>query len=510
MLAIRHTGIIAVSLGWSSLACGQWSDDPAVNTLVSGGEAGCVITHTAATPNGHVWVAWYDSSSGYDVRLQRLDETGASAFDPPILISDQSLSWVQDFDLACDASGRAAIVWANETLIGAALVEHDGDLAWAHEFGAGSGAFLGSPQVCGTDDGAVVVGWMQDAPSHFQRLEADGSLAWPSEIVIDDGGTTAVSDIKAGLDGSVVVSLVHYISFTGAKRLKTQRLSASGATMWGLGPVDVFTSGSLQFGAYPEFISDGNGGGIFSWYETSPLMARLQWVDGDGVVRWGSNGFAVTNETSMVHVSPWACLDPSSGETTVFWVRQSGNQSTAGVQANRFNADAAPLWGSSGQQIVMPSSSYSILDLQAAQVGPFATAAWLRDSQTGSDTVFAAAVDAMGDMQWGFAPTSLGTSVGAKTDLSCSSQGGQLVACWSDDRDGVDRVYAQNIHEDGTLGPSVACQADVTGDGVVGTDDLLSLIGLWGPCEGCPEDISGDGMVGADDLLFLISLWGPC
>jgi hypothetical protein len=58
-----------------------------------------------------------------------------------------------------------------------------------------------------------------------------------------------------------------------------------------------------------------------------------------------------------------------------------------------------------------------------------------------------------------------------------------------------------------------ACEADITGDGVVGTADLLAVIAAWGPCTGCPEDIAvgscgGDGTVGTADLLSVIANWG--
>ena len=55
-----------------------------------------------------------------------------------------------------------------------------------------------------------------------------------------------------------------------------------------------------------------------------------------------------------------------------------------------------------------------------------------------------------------------------------------------------------------------ACPADVTGDGVVNTEDLLAVLAAWGPCEGCPEDIDADGVVDTADLLFLLGAWGDC
>jgi uncharacterized membrane protein len=58
------------------------------------------------------------------------------------------------------------------------------------------------------------------------------------------------------------------------------------------------------------------------------------------------------------------------------------------------------------------------------------------------------------------------------------------------------------------LRPRSDVPGDVNGDGVVGTDDLLTIISMWGPCEPpCSADLNGDGMVGTDDLLVVLANW---
>ena len=54
--------------------------------------------------------------------------------------------------------------------------------------------------------------------------------------------------------------------------------------------------------------------------------------------------------------------------------------------------------------------------------------------------------------------------------------------------------------------------ADITGDGVVGIDDLLALLNSWGACDepcatACPTDLNGTCTVDIDDLLMLIAAW---
>ena len=48
---------------------------------------------------------------------------------------------------------------------------------------------------------------------------------------------------------------------------------------------------------------------------------------------------------------------------------------------------------------------------------------------------------------------------------------------------------------------------DLTGDGVVSTNDLLYLLAAWGDTAS-PADFNGDGIVGTDDLLIVLSAYG--
>ena len=57
--------------------------------------------------------------------------------------------------------------------------------------------------------------------------------------------------------------------------------------------------------------------------------------------------------------------------------------------------------------------------------------------------------------------------------------------------------------------------ADIDGDGEIGINDFLAVIGTWGPCpEPCPPsctaDVDGDCQVGINDFLIVLGNWGPC
>jgi hypothetical protein len=51
------------------------------------------------------------------------------------------------------------------------------------------------------------------------------------------------------------------------------------------------------------------------------------------------------------------------------------------------------------------------------------------------------------------------------------------------------------------------CIADLSGDGLVGVDDILMLIASW---SGSGGDVNGDGTTNVIDMLMLLEQWGPC
>ncbi|MEE8458462.1 MAG: hypothetical protein V3S08_01245 [Phycisphaerales bacterium] len=55
-----------------------------------------------------------------------------------------------------------------------------------------------------------------------------------------------------------------------------------------------------------------------------------------------------------------------------------------------------------------------------------------------------------------------------------------------------------------------SCPGDVDGDGTVGINDFLDLLGAWGPNPGHPADLDGDRVVGINDFRDLLAAWGPC
>ncbi len=112
--------------------------------------------------------------------------------------------------------------------------------------------------------------------------------------------------------------------------------------------------------------------------------------------------------------------------------------------------------------------------------------------------------------------------VGTEVGLFASDDGG---ATWSTSDFGPAAVSVDEVvfmhdskrllaatHGRGLFTILIGNPGDINGDGVVGIDDFLILLGSWGPCPAPPEpclaDVDGDGEVGIGDFLIVLGNWG--
>ena len=73
-----------------------------------------------------------------------------------------------------------------------------------------------------------------------------------------------------------------------------------------------------------------------------------------------------------------------------------------------------------------------------------------------------------------------------------------------------DQIYG-DWTEDGsnTITNICSCPPDVNGDGIVGLNDILILLGNFGSNTKI-GDVNEDGIVDVIDLLLVVDNWGPC
>ena len=173
-------------------------------------------------------------------------------------------------------------------------------------------SFHADPKIAATSDGGVVVGWTSETDVVLQKLDANGNPTWPWSsphyhgIVLGEPGYSYVlADMHASDHGSVIISWVRSQGFSGAKYLYANKVSATGHLLWGKKHVKVFDGGSLQFGEFPYFLSDGNGGAVFAWYSSYPnLQCFAQHILADGAEGFPHNGTPASTDLNNVRVEP--------------------------------------------------------------------------------------------------------------------------------------------------------------------------------------------------------------
>ena len=505
---------VLVALAATLPASAQFTSDPAQPATLASAASEQVQPKVVAIPSGGFYMSWYDNrAGGYDPWVQRFDASGVGVWPGGgVQVLNTSFSSTEDYGLTMDNAGNAVIVTRSDigggVKIIAQAVSPSGVLLWGPT-GTQLAATGNAPKAGRAGDGAAVAGWSEGSRARIMRLNADGTPAWTSAAIVSDGtATTVLADLQPGDGATVIASAVRYTTFTGAKTLQAQKYSATGAPLWAATNVRVFTTGSLQFGNFPSFIPDGEGGAIFAWYTTSPLMGRVQWVSPTGALRFGANGAAVADTTGLDRVDPAVTYDPASRKVFASWSENVPNTSLFGVALQAFDETGQKLLGAAGVPLAQLEIVYQYVQNRAALVGGFPTFTWTRTAPNfGNDVIWAMSVDGGGTPRW-TAPTQVSVPGQCGRPVLATLAGGSAnaVVAWERGGTGSADLVGARLNGDGTLGPA-GNPADLNGDGVVNGDDLGILLGAWGTANAI-ADLNGDGTVNGDDLGLLLSAWG--
>lgn len=403
--------LVAVAAGSLHTLASAQNCDPATDIILADLSGEQVQPKMVGTPDGGAYVSWFDNATGgYDVRLQRVDGNWNEAFaHNGMLIADRSFSSTQDYDLATTGPNAALLVFRDDrfggTKVTAQIVSANGATPWGAsgiQFADGS-AFVANPKIVGASDGTIFVAWINDADLHFQHLNSQGNLLWGSDLVIHDAGGASLSmaDLAPSLDGSVIASWVSAASFNSPKHLIAQRIDGDGNLLWGVNGLAIYDGGSLQFGNFPPFTTDGEGGAVFAWYSTSGpnLECLVQHVNAAGNEAYAHNGLTVSTDSSHDRVSPSAITDGTSNTIFVFWMEESNAQANRGVYGQKIDASGNRLWGDTGK-VIRPLANLVDYRSISASFSGNPMVSFVESAGFGDDSVRAAGLDADGNLIW--------------------------------------------------------------------------------------------------------------
>ena len=461
----------------SSAAWAQWPSDPNVNLALADGANDQVQPKLRPMAGGNWYLTWFNNNPdgqppfGYDVYVQALDAGGVERGPHNgMRVADLGLSSTEDYGMDVDAAGNGLVAFQDDRegdnpQITAAKISSAGVLLWG-KLGVqltNDQSFHGEPRITGTSDGDAVVGWISDSSVVLQKLDPNGVPLWGSGVVLQESRANySLADLHASDNGSVIVSWVRDTGFSSPKTLLATKLSAAGKPLWGSSPLKIYGAGSLQFGEFPYFFSDGNGGAVFSWYSSTPnLQVFAQHILADGSEAFPHNGSPGSNNLSNVRVSPSVSYRAATGEIFLFWTEEDANQFFNGVYGQKFDSTGTQQWGSNGLEIV-PLGTDQQLFVQNVQQGDGAMVFWVDESGFGSDVMKGVRLDAAGNQACSIFPVS--SLVSGKSRLAAGiSASGQAAVVWEDSRSGDQNIFIQDVNPDCSLGyPALRCN-DLTG-----------------------------------------------
>ena len=465
--AQRASILLCAACALSQTAWGQWSSNPATNLPIAVRlNNDQVQPKLRPLPNDQWYLSWFDANPnspppvGYDVFLQRLSPTGVAQYPHyGVMVADLSNSSTEDYGLDIDTTGNALLAFqdtreGSNLQITAAKIDRIGNPVWGPKGVqlTNDQHFNAVPKIAGTTDGMSVVAWTSDSNVVVQKLDASGAPVWPAPLVFSQPGYDfTLADLHAADDGSVILSWAESQGFGSNSQLRANKISADGALLWGPDNVVIFDEGSLQFGNFPYFITDGAGGALFVWYTASPtLQVFTQHISKDGNELFPHNGVAGSTNQTDVRVEPSVAYLRATDETFIFWTEEDSLQVYNGVYGQKFNGKGHAEWGSTGL-VVVPLGLNTQDFVKTVMVGPNPLVIWVDSPGYGRDTIQATLLDDVGYQVCPQFPVS--TAPATKYGLSVAQAASGLTAlAWTDDRIGNNGIYVQNINADCSLG----------------------------------------------------------
>jgi hypothetical protein len=469
-LVIRYISVLILALVLGSNAWAQWSPDPATNLPLANKSDGADQVQPKVKPlPDHGWfVSWFDADPdspppiGYSVYLQRLSPGGVEQFKHDGLeVAHLSNSSTEDYGLDIDTEGNALLAFldtreGSNQQVTAAKMSPAGKALWGRygvQLTKGTVHSNGAPKIAGTSDGGVVVAWISDSDTILQKLDTNGKPQWGKGVVLSKSGYNYwLADLHAADNGSVIVSWVSNQGFGSNNLLLTNKVSATGTLLWGKNHVTLFDTGSLQFGNFPYFVPDGQGGAVFSWYTASPtLQCFAQHILANGTAAFPRGGALASTDTTQVRVDPAASYRAATDEVFLVWTEEDSNQVLNGIYAQKFGPKGGRRWGQTGLVVVPLGADSEILPTNV-QVGGGMLAFWIDMVAYGNASIQATRLLDNGKVECAQFPVSTAMSNKGRPDADIVTATGLSAIAFEDDRLGSNGIYIQNVNNNCSLG----------------------------------------------------------
>jgi len=172
-----------------------------------------------------------------------------------------------------DGAGNAILVWVKLGVLCVGKVASNGTIAWKTTVPSSA---TGPVAVSDGAAGVIVAwsDWTSGTPEvRAQRIRSDGSAAWSAPTLVATGRASqtlySVGWGAVAADGAGGAYIAYSDLTTGVQQLRLQRLSASGALLWGGGGVAAKPTPSRQL--FANLVAGGSG--VFAFWVDGPVNA---------------------------------------------------------------------------------------------------------------------------------------------------------------------------------------------------------------------------------------------
>jgi len=313
---------------------GQWA-----TKIVSDGAAGAIIT-------------W---EGEYRIYAQRVDRSGRVQWDSNG-VAICTAPYDQLFpQLVSDGAGGAIIAWqdyrSDSADIYAQRVDASGTVLWTDD-GVPICTAVGDqcrPRLIFDGAGGVIIVW-GGRDIYAQRVDASGRVLWDSNgvaICTAWDEQWAFPRLVSDGVGGATITWQDYRNGYAYIDIYSQRVDASGTVQWETNGVAICTAIGNQ--ENPQLASDGAGGAIITWddgrYRTQTIYAQR--VDASGTIQWTTDGVPICTE-SMGRLFPQLISDGTGGAIFSWWDFRSDS---GDVYTQRVDASGAVRWTVNGVAI---------------------------------------------------------------------------------------------------------------------------------------------------------------
>ncbi len=449
---------LLIALLASVITYGQWTNDPAVNTLVANSESEDM--KAAGTSNGETYVVFWKSvgaPANYELRVQLLDASGVRQFGDDGMLLDNTLqmsTWTAIMSLTVDEQDNLYVgVTATSDYSGHAYkINTSGTKLWGDNgitFGTG---FMTT--VLPLQTGDAIVAWNAGTEINMQKYDSNGNAVWSTAQPVTIGSSKTSPGNLFEMSNGDFMMIIHTYNYGINSTVYIQRFDGTGEPVWS-SPVQLSNTSTVYNTEYSG-VQDADT--VYFGYKgahSNRFDSYLQRINPDGTLPWGINGSDFDINETDFEMDTRIAFSPGSQYIWSICKYSNPNQTQFGEYVQKFDKiSGARLLTDNAKMIyaIGDDDKVHASDLFLMDDGPFFLLKTGVDNGVTPTTLAVLLLDENGDFVWPDETKPMATYPANKKRTQLTKPaGGQSVAVFIEDKSDGLKIYAQNYIEETPL-----------------------------------------------------------